>query len=138
MNSQVKGVLVGVKVKEESKSDWITWNVDEAPYPEYKYDEKDVPDFSGLFPKQGEWRKVPKGASVFEKNKYLRWYPYDTIDIYRVLEVYEVTDPCIQHAVKKLLCAGKRGYKEVEKDVQESIQSLQRWEEMRREELTGS
>lgn len=67
-------------------------------------------------------------------NKYLREYPYDTIDIYRVLQVYEVTDPCIQHAVKKLLCAGKRGYKEVEKDVSEAIQSLQRWEEMRKEE----
>jgi hypothetical protein len=67
-------------------------------------------------------------------NKYLRPYPYDTIDIYRVLQIYEVTDPCIQHAVKKLLCAGKRGYKEVEKDVEEAIMSLQRWEEMRREE----
>lgn len=98
----------------------------------------------------GEWTKVPLGSTVekhanqivdsrlLPKNKYLRAYPYDTIDIYRVLEVYEVTDPCIQHAVKKLLCAGKRGYKEVEKDVQEAIQSLQRWEEMRREELPNS
>jgi hypothetical protein len=70
----------------------------------------------------------------WESSKYLRPCPYDTIDIYRVLQIYEVTDPCIQHAVKKLLCAGKRGYKEVEKDVEEAIQSLQRWEEMRREE----
>lgn len=67
-------------------------------------------------------------------NKYLRPFPYDTIDIYRVLQVYEVTDPCIQHAVKKLLCAGQRGYKEVEKDIDEAIQSMERWKQMREEE----
>lgn len=68
--------------------------------------------FSGLFKKE---------------NKYLRDYPYKTIDIYRVLEVYEVQDPCIQHAVKKLLCAGQRGYKEIEVDIKEALQSLERW-----------
>lgn len=71
-------------------------------------------------------------------NKYLRNYPYDTIDIYRILQVYEVTDPCIQHAVKKLLCAGQRGYKEVEKDIDEAIQSMERWKQMRKEEENGN
>ena len=33
----------------------------------------------------------------------------DTIDIYRVLQLFGVTDPCLQHAAKKLLCAGQRG-----------------------------
>lgn len=56
------------------------------------------------------------------------------IDIYRVLSLWNVTDPCIQHAVKKLLVAGNRGYKGVEKDIQEAIDSLERWKEMQKEE----
>lgn len=54
----------------------------------------------------------------------------ETIDVYRVLQLFGVTDPCLQHAVKKLLCAGQRGVKPVAKDVQEAIDSLTRWQEM--------
>jgi len=54
----------------------------------------------------------------------------ETIDVYRVLQLFGVTDPCIQHAVKKLLCAGQRGVKPVAKDVQEAIDSLARWQDM--------
>jgi hypothetical protein len=70
----------------------------------------------------------------WESSKYLRPCPYDTIDIYRVLQIYEVTDPCIQHAVKKLLCTGIRGYKGKNEDIQDVIDSLKRWQEMRKEE----
>lgn len=60
----------------------------------------------------------------------------DTIDVYRVLLMFSVTDPCIQHAVKKLLVAGGRGAgKDVSKDIQEAIDSLKRWQEMRAEDL---
>ncbi len=55
------------------------------------------------------------------------------IDIYRVITLWEVTDPCIQHAIKKLLVAGNRGYKDVEKDIQEAVDSLNRWKEMQEE-----
>ena len=48
------------------------------------------------------------------------------IDVYRVLNLLEVTDPCIQHAVKKLLCAGKRGGKSKEQDIREAVDSLNR------------
>ncbi len=48
------------------------------------------------------------------------------IDVYRVLALFEVTDPSIQHAVKKLLCAGKRGQKDVGRDYQEAIDSINR------------
>jgi len=41
------------------------------------------------------------------------------IDVYSVLRLFEVTDPCLQHIVKKALCAGKRGAKDFAKDVQE-------------------
>jgi hypothetical protein len=54
----------------------------------------------------------------------------EKIDVYRVLELFEVTDPAIQHAVKKLLCAGKRGAKDGMKDMQEAIASINRKLEM--------
>lgn len=56
------------------------------------------------------------------------------IDVYRVLDLFAVEHPCIQHAVKKLLCAGQRGSKNRDKDIQEAIDSLQRFQEMRIED----
>lgn len=57
------------------------------------------------------------------------------IDVYRVLELFAVTDPCIQHAVKKLLVAGGRGAgKDITQDIQEAIDTLNRWLAMRVED----
>lgn len=56
------------------------------------------------------------------------------VDVYRVLALFGVTDPCLQHAVKKLLVAGGRGAKDISQDVQEAIDTLQRWQEMRAED----
>ena len=56
------------------------------------------------------------------------------IDIYRVLLLLCVTDPCLQHATKKLLCAGNRGVKDELKDVQEAIASLTRYLEIKTED----
>ena len=53
-----------------------------------------------------------------------------TIDVYRVLKLFEVSDPCLQHAAKKVLCAGSRGHKDLYRDVQDAIDSLERWKEM--------
>jgi hypothetical protein len=58
----------------------------------------------------------------------------DAVDVYRVLELFNVTDACIQHAVKKLLCAGKRGAKDEEQDVQEAMDTLERYQNMKVEE----
>lgn len=57
------------------------------------------------------------------------------VDVYRVLALFNVTDPCLQHAVKKLLVAGGRGGgKDISRDIQEAIDTLQRWHEMRKED----
>jgi hypothetical protein len=57
------------------------------------------------------------------------------IDVYRVLELFDVTDPCVQHAVKKLLVAGGRGAgKDIGQDIQEAIDTLERWKTMRAED----
>lgn len=55
------------------------------------------------------------------------------VDVYRVLRIYNVTDPAIAHAVKKLLRSG-RGHKDQDTDIAEAIASLQRWQEMRQED----
>ena len=59
---------------------------------------------------------------------------YDKLDIQRILKLYEVSDPCLQHAIKKLLCAGKRGVKNQKQDVNEAILSLKRFVEMQGED----
>lgn len=50
-----------------------------------------------------------------------------TVDVYRVLKLFNVTDPCIQHAIKKLLVAGGRGAgKNTERDLREAVDSINR------------
>lgn len=58
----------------------------------------------------------------------------NSIDVYRVLRLFEVNDPCLQHAIKKLLCAGYRGSKSFDQDVKEAIDTLERWKAMRAED----
>lgn len=60
----------------------------------------------------------------------------DYIDVYRTLSLFNVTDSCLQHAIKKLLVAGGRGAgKDIDTDIQEAIDSLTRWKEMRNEDV---
>lgn len=59
---------------------------------------------------------------------------YTHVDVYRVLKLFDVTDPCLQHAIKKLLVAGGRGQKDISKDIQEAIVTLTRWQQMQEEE----
>jgi hypothetical protein len=72
------------------------------------------------------------------KNKYIRPCPYPEIDVYRVLEMFQVTNPAIQHATKKLLCTGIRGEKSFDQDLAEAIQALTRLQEMRAEDADVS
>lgn len=52
------------------------------------------------------------------------------VDVYDVLKAFNVTCPAIQHAVKKLLCAGQRGSKSIETDFNEAINSIFRAKEL--------
>lgn len=55
----------------------------------------------------------------------------DEIDIYRLLDLFGVTDQALGHAIKKLVAPGGRGAgKDFRKDVQEAIDTLQRRLEM--------
>jgi hypothetical protein len=48
------------------------------------------------------------------------------LDVYDVLVAFAVTCPAVQHAAKKLLCAGLRGHKDRAKDLREAIKSIER------------
>lgn len=48
------------------------------------------------------------------------------IDVYRIIQLYEIHDPCLQHALKKILCAGDRGHKSLREDIQNIIDTMNR------------
>lgn len=48
-----------------------------------------------------------------------------TVDVYRVLDAFKTESPAIDHAVKKLLCAGIRHQKDRKQDLEEAIKSIQ-------------
>jgi hypothetical protein len=49
-----------------------------------------------------------------------------TVDVYDVLQAFGVSCPALQHAIKKLLCAGLRGGKSAEQDIDEAANSCRR------------
>lgn len=65
-------------------------------------------------------------------NKYAKPIPkgLTSLDVYDVLIMFDVRDPAIQHAVKKLLMCGQRGHKTQLEDLQEARQSIARAIEM--------
>lgn len=48
------------------------------------------------------------------------------VDVYRVLDAFEVTDPALQHLIKKALCAGLRGHKCKAEDLMDIVGSAKK------------
>ena len=73
-------------------------------------------------------------SDVQETKKYPHYFKdvsdVDAIDLYHVARLYDITDPALFHAFKKIACAGKRGAKDQAQDVEEAIDALQRWQEL--------
>lgn len=64
-------------------------------------------------------------------NKYLHEIkPGIFIDVYDVLMAWNVTNPALQHLIKKALQAGERGHKSREQDLQDIIDSAIRAKEL--------
>ena len=65
-------------------------------------------------------------------NKYLRQIKSclssETIpvDVYNVLTAFEVEDHAVAHAIKKLLCLGKRGTKDRKEDLEDCLAAINR------------
>lgn len=75
-----------------------------------------------------------EGIGVSAVNHYARPYKGATIDAYRVCRLFSITDPAVQHAVKKLLRFGEGRHRSRAVDIAEAIQSLTRWQEMQAED----
>lgn len=73
-------------------------------------------------------RNAPENAKKY--NHYFVRVPWSHIDIYRLLELFRVTDNAIGHAVKKLLVPGLRGTKPTKQDIIEARDTLNRRIEM--------
>ena len=67
-------------------------------------------------------------------SKYNRVCKGVTIDVYDVLTAFNVTNPALQHLVKKALCCGLRGHKDKAQDMAEILESAKRAVELETEE----
>ena len=69
-------------------------------------------------------------------NHYFRDVSHlQTLDVYRLLELFQVTCPVAQHIVKKALAAGQRGHKDTRRDWQDIADSAARRMQMMDEDV---
>ena len=61
-----------------------------------------------------------------KKNKYQKEIHGVLVDVYDVLQAFEVSNPAVQHAIKKLLMPGQRGVKTIFDDLNEALASVVR------------
>jgi hypothetical protein len=73
-----------------------------------------------------EWDDKEYEPELTKKNKYQVNCKEITIDVYDVLNAFDVQNPAIQHAIKKLLKGGERGVKSKVQDYTEAIESINR------------
>jgi len=133
---KIEDCKVGMPVRDNKSGDigWIVTITELTLLVQFTFENKilvkfpdDITSFHGITEEQS------KHSHYFKDVSHL-----STIDVYRVLELFGVTDQKIGHAVKKLLCAGQRGQKDIDKDIQEAIDSLERWKAMRKEDVAAT
>ncbi|WP_312999662.1 hypothetical protein [Leclercia sp.] len=71
--------------------------------------------------------------STQDANKYQRSCKGVMIDVYDVLQAWNVTNPALQHLIKKALCPGERGHKDRQEDLQDILDSAKRAIELEKE-----
>lgn len=113
------GVLKILKEWAESEADTII---------SLQYDPKDVAFTSERFPvcKAVYSVDIPTRHEQ-PRNKYDREVVKGVfVDVYDVLAAFEVTDPCLQHLIKKALAVGIRGHKDAHEDYTDILDSSKR------------
>lgn len=63
-------------------------------------------------------------------NHYFRVCRYRVLDFYRIADLFDVTDSTLQHILKKSLAAGKRGAKDLRRDLEDIRDTANRRLEM--------
>lgn len=73
------------------------------------------------------------GESGWSKEKHSHYKKdvshLNMIDPYRIADIYDL-HPCADHIMKKSLCAGNRGHKDMLRDIQDIIDTAERWKQM--------
>ncbi|MGL4467948.1 MAG: hypothetical protein ACRCUK_10715 [Plesiomonas shigelloides] len=69
-------------------------------------------------------------ADEITTSKYTKRIRGVSIDVYDVLKAWGVTNPALQHLIKKALQCGERGHKDVNQDLQDIIDSAVRAKEL--------
>lgn len=109
--------LVQIQIEDLTKYDW-----EESLINLETHDYKIV---DGILIKVDKEDKQQKHSHYKKDVKHI-----DYIDVYRIIELYELHDPCFQHALKKILVPGARGHKDLTKDINDIIDTMQRKLEM--------
>lgn len=100
-----------------------------------------IPPISRYFSEKSDFQCVHGTPFYIEcnecskTNKYKRKVYRAEIDVYDVLKAFSVVNPATQHAIKKLLCAGDRGYKDKVQDLKEALASIVRAIELESENV---
>ncbi|MGL5565446.1 MAG: hypothetical protein ACRDC4_06900 [Plesiomonas sp.] len=63
-------------------------------------------------------------------SKYTKTIHGVSVDVYDVLQAWGVSNPALQHLIKKALQCGQRGHKDNEQDLQDIIDSAIRAKEL--------
>ena len=71
-----------------------------------------------------------KAEHFITPSKYTKQIHGVSVDVYDVLMAWEVTNPALQHLIKKALQCGKRGHKDKQQDLQDIIDSAIRAKEL--------
>lgn len=71
-------------------------------------------------------------SDIDKGDKYQRTITNDVgswanVDVYDVLRAFKITDPALAHGLKKLLCAGERGNKGLVQDIEEGLNSVNKY-----------
>ena len=103
----------------------IREEMDELRHPDDKDAKAARDELQGPFSSPEE-DDVWKQMAEKELNKYHVLINGKLTDVYDILVAYGVTNPADAHAIKKMLCPGKRGAKDGIQDRREAIASLER------------
>lgn len=75
-------------------------------------------------------KEMFKGGSKSKHSHYKKDVAHlNVIDPYRIADLYDL-HPCADHIMKKSLCAGGRGHKDLLRDIQDIIDTAERWKEI--------
>ena len=88
----------------------------------------DTPDFEPFISIEDEYEYKEKRSIT--TSKYTKQIHGVSVDVYDVLMAWGVTNPALQHLIKKALQCGQRGHKDNQQDLQDIIDSAIRAKEL--------